>query len=426
MGIRDDGGVVCPDAHVAALTESAAWRYQALVDQVSDAIIGTSVEGIVTAWNPAAEAIYRRPAHLTLGLPIGEVVGAELDPAGIIAGGGTERATHYTGDGVALTIRVRASVLEPGYVLVCSDHTALRRAEKHFQTVVNSLNRGVVVIGMDGSIASANPAAARILDLDPIRDVSDYVALARRFQLYGLDGQKLDQRHIPAVITQHTGRPVNGRVVGLDRSDGQRMWISVSTCLLDPENPDQSGILLSFTDITAEYMVTQQLRHDAEHDPLTGLFNRASAMRRIAEALGPSGRPPLAAVMFVDLDQLKTVNDSLGHHAGDELLRTCAYRLDKVLRSGDVLARVGGDEFVAVITAPAAREDLMDIADRLHDALAEPISIDGVDIAASVSIGITMLEGIERRSVSTILRHADAAMYQAKANGRAQTRFWRT
>ncbi|WP_235678708.1 PAS domain-containing protein [Mycolicibacterium aubagnense] len=136
----------------------ATLRYQAaLVEHVSDAIIGTAADGTVTAWNPAAETIYQRPAELTLGLPIAAAVGAALDPAAIVAAGGVHNTTHHTAEGRALAIRVSAAAMESGYVLVCSDRTALRRAEQHFQTVVESLHRGVMVIDPLGRIESANP-----------------------------------------------------------------------------------------------------------------------------------------------------------------------------------------------------------------------------------------------------------------------------
>ena len=124
----------------------AALRFQAaLADHVSDAIIATTGTGLVTNWNPAAEAIYRRPAAEALGLSVSEAVGAELDPAAVIAAGGRVSVTHRARDGATLAIRVSAAEMDGGYVLLCTDQTALRRAEQHFQTVVRSLEEGVVV-----------------------------------------------------------------------------------------------------------------------------------------------------------------------------------------------------------------------------------------------------------------------------------------
>ncbi|PRC48799.1 hypothetical protein C6A85_78000, partial [Mycobacterium sp. ITM-2017-0098] len=114
----------------------AALRYQAaLVNHVSDAIIGTTAQGTVTSWNPAAESIYSRSAPDAIGRPISAVVGADLEPATVVASGGILQATHHAFDGRVLDVRVSAAAMADGYVLVCSDLTALRRAEQHFEAV---------------------------------------------------------------------------------------------------------------------------------------------------------------------------------------------------------------------------------------------------------------------------------------------------
>lgn len=403
----------------------ATLRYQAaLVEHVSDAIIGTSPAGVVTAWNPAAETIYQRPAAQALGLPIAVAVGAALDPSAIIAGGGVQRTTHHTADGRTLSIRVSAAVMESGHVLVCSDQTALRRAEQHFEAVVSSLDRGVMVIDSAGHISSANPAALRILgraDQPP----SSYIDLAALFPVHGgPDGQLRFGAEQPVAITRRTGRPVQDALLYIENSDGRRIWLSVSTCLLDPEDREGSAVLLSFEDVTAAHLASERLRHDATHDTLTDLPNRAWITDQITGAVAGIGAPPLAAVIFIDLDQLKEVNDTLGHHAGDAVIRICAERFTGVLRVGDTVARMGGDEFVILIGAPATVDDLEHIALRLHATLADPIRVDSHTVHASASIGIAVTQPGEARLADDILRDADSAMYHAKASGRGQTRFW--
>jgi diguanylate cyclase (GGDEF)-like protein/PAS domain S-box-containing protein len=405
----------------------ASLRYQAaLVEHVSDAIIGTSPDGTVTAWNPAAETIYHRPAELTLGLPIAAAVGADLDPAAIVADGGVDNTTHHTAEGRALAIRVSAAAMESGYVLVCSDRTALRRAEQHFQAVVNSLHRGVMVIDQAGRIESANPAALGILGRadQSLSSPIDLIDLADRFPAHGPDGQLRIEAEQPIAITRRTGRSVHNALLSIDDSDGRRIWLSVSTCLLDPEDREGSGVLVSFEDVTAQHLDSERLRHNATHDTLTDLPNRAWITDQITGALAGIGAPPLAAVIFVDLDQLKEVNDTLGHHAGDAVIRICAQRFTKVLRTGDTVARIGGDEFLVLIRAPASVDDLKQIATRLHGTLADPIRVDSRTVHASASIGIAAIAPGETRVADEILRDADSAMYQAKTSGRGQTRFW--
>jgi diguanylate cyclase (GGDEF)-like protein/PAS domain S-box-containing protein len=410
----------------------ATMRYQAaLVEHVSDAIIGTSPDGVVTAWNPAAEAIYQRPAGQTRGLPIAAAVGAAMDPAEIVAAGGVQHSTHYTPDGRALAIRVSAAAMDSGYVLVCSDQTALRRAEQHFQTVVNSLNRGVLVIDPDDRITSVNPAALRILGLAN-RTPTTAAELAATFLTYGFDGKiefdgesQVPAEH-PVEITRNTGRPVRDVLIGVDVFGGRRLWLSVSTCRLAPADRSDSGVLVTFADVTAEHLAAERLRYDATHDTLTALPNRACITDQITRALAGIGAAPLAAVIFVDLDQLKSVNDTFGHHAGDAVIRICAERFTEVLRAGDTVARIGGDEFVLLIGAPATVDDLEHIARRLHAALAVPIRIDDRTVvgSASASIGIAVTITGETRAATEILKHADIAMYEAKTSGRGQTRFW--
>ena len=129
-------------------------------------------------------------------------------------------------------------------------------------------------------------------------------------------------------------------------------------------------------------------------------------------------------MIFIDLDQLKEVNDTLGHHVGDAVIRICAERFTGVLRAQDTVARIGGDEFVVLIAAPATVDDLEQIARRLHATLADPIRVESRVVHASASIGVAVTGSSETRVAAEILRHADLAMYQAKTSGRGQTRFW--
>lgn len=347
----------------------ATLRYQAaLVDHVSDAIIATTTSGIVTSWNAAAEVIYRRPAARAVALPVSEAVDADIELAEIVAGGGMSYTTHRAADGSPLRIRVSVTAMEHGYVLLCSDYTALRRAEEHFQSVVTSLHDGVVVLDAHGGPQSINPAALRILGLRPGNRVQDYQSRAFSFRMYDAAGHVLGDDERSVVKTLMTQAPVENEVFGLDRPDGTRVWLSISCCLLDPEEPEHSSVLISFSDITADRDARVRLIHQAHHDPLTGLPNRAQVETRVAQALR-SGTHTLAAVMFIDLNNLKLINDELGHHAGDTVIKVAAQRLQGALRSGDFIARHGGDEFVALLHGTADRMALETITARMHSEL---------------------------------------------------------
>jgi diguanylate cyclase (GGDEF)-like protein len=162
--------------------------------------------------------------------------------------------------------------------------------------------------------------------------------------------------------------------------------------------------------------------HRADHDPLTGLANRATLAERLRHALQRMKRSGgTVAVLFIDLDHLKHANDTLGHAAGDDLLRVTAARIDEALRPGDTVARFGGDEFVALCEDVTGPEDAMDVAERLRAILAEPIPLSGGVVQVTASIGVALPDRPDR-SAEALLQAADRAMYEAKAAGRDASR----
>jgi diguanylate cyclase (GGDEF)-like protein/PAS domain S-box-containing protein len=421
--------VIFRDLTAQKATEASLRFQAALVAHASDAIIATTLTGAVTSWNPAAEAIYGRSEAAALGLPIGETVGAALDPAAIIAGGGVVHATHHGADGSALAVRVSASRMDDGYVVLCADHTALRRAEQHFQTVVASLDEGVLVIAPDGAVESVNPAALRILGARTTGvDIVEVAKLAT-IPVYDADGGLLSPDQQPVLETL-TSRPRRGRIFGVDRlADGRRIWVSANWSFLDPADPDRSSVLVSFIDITEQHNAHQRLTYQATHDLVTRLPNRAHIVALITEAIA-SDQHRLGAVLFLDMDKFKSINDALGHHVGDTVLQIVAQRLRETLRPDDVVGRVGGDEFVALLAAPIERVQVDDLVNQLHAAVEEPIVIAGendcdttVCTRISASIGVVTVRAGERRGAVAILRDADLAMYEAKTTGQATSHF---
>jgi diguanylate cyclase (GGDEF)-like protein/PAS domain S-box-containing protein len=177
----------------------------------------------------------------------------------------------------------------------------------------------------------------------------------------------------------------------------------------------------SQADITERKTAEQQLLHDAFHDALTELPNRALFMDRVEFALHNAKRPGNAAfaVLFLDLDRFKVVNDSLGHSSGDQLLLAAAQRLKGCLRPGDTVARFGGDEFAALLANVRDLNDAIQVAERIKKALKAPFQLPGHDIVVTASIGLA-LSGPEYSSPEELVRDADAAMYRAKAHGKAR------
>jgi diguanylate cyclase (GGDEF)-like protein/PAS domain S-box-containing protein len=176
------------------------------------------------------------------------------------------------------------------------------------------------------------------------------------------------------------------------------------------------GLLVDTTD---QKTLEAQLLHDALHDPLTGLANRVLFADHLERALasGRRGRTKVA-LLFLDLDDFKVVNDTLGHRAGDRLLIEVARRLSEATRAGDIAARQGGDEFTVLLDRVEGVEDAVASAERLAASLRRPIELEGLNIAITVSVGIALAS--DENGADDLLAHADAAMYAAKAEGKAQ------
>jgi diguanylate cyclase (GGDEF)-like protein/PAS domain S-box-containing protein len=216
-------------------------------------------------------------------------------------------------------------------------------------------------------------------------------------------------------------------------SDGQYRWMLSRGVAVRDSNGKAMRVAGSQTDITDRKLAESQLRHDALHDTLTGLANRALMMDRINQCLQRVKRAPkrLFAVIFLDLDQFKVINDSLGHAAGDELLIELAKRLETTLRIGDTvsrgeadhLARLGGDEFVALLEDIRIPADAIRVADRLQKATANPFNIGGHEVIVSASFGIALSNGSYTKP-EDILRDADTALYDAKNSGRGRYRLF--
>jgi diguanylate cyclase (GGDEF)-like protein len=177
-------------------------------------------------------------------------------------------------------------------------------------------------------------------------------------------------------------------------------------------------------DVGEQTTLEDQLRHQAFHDPLTALPNRSLFEDRVRHAVARTRRSGLGmAVLFVDLDDFKTVNDSLGHATGDELLRQVAKRLDECVRTADTVARLGGDEFAVLVEAARGPDDGEEVAVRIHAGLQPPFQIDGHELFIQASVGIALAES--GSTTEELMRNADTAMYAAKATGKGRSEMFR-
>jgi diguanylate cyclase (GGDEF)-like protein/PAS domain S-box-containing protein len=212
----------------------------------------------------------------------------------------------------------------------------------------------------------------------------------------------------------------------LRHSEGFFIWVLCRGIVVRDAEGRALRIAGSMTDITARKDLEERLRREAQFDSLTTLPNRSYAtdLLRRAIARAKRNREQQFGVLFLDCDRFKVVNDSLGHHAGDSLLRLVAGRLNGCVRPGDVVARLGGDEFVVILEGVKDEAEAISVAERIQDSLAQPFYLDGRELFMSVSVGIAMSQpGVERPE--DYLRDADLAMYRAKLRGRSRHEVFR-
>jgi diguanylate cyclase (GGDEF)-like protein/PAS domain S-box-containing protein len=293
------------------------------------------------------------------------------------------------------------------------DHTerALRDSERRFRAILEASPVPMVVSAYpDGALLYGNAALTKLTGIS--------VEAPAGRQTPELFANAADREAMLAEIAS-VGR-VLGHEVKLKRADGGEYWAMVSSVRSDIDG--KPVLITSVWDVTSKREAEEKLRRAALYDELTGLPNRALLFDLLRAELGRVDRNEAQlAVLYLDLDDFKRVNDRFGHEAGDALLRGVAERIRRGLRKGDVPARVGGDEFVALLPSVSGLDGAKAVAARVADALAEPHTFGRDKVKCPASIGILM---VDRRyqDPSAVLRDADAAMYAAKQAGKSRTR----
>ena len=221
-----------------------------------------------------------------------------------------------------------------------------------------------------------------------------------------------------------TGRPTIGKEEKETWPDGHETWVLTTKVPMRDRSGQIIGTMGISHNITDRKQAEIQVRHMALHDPLTGLPNRALLREQLKQRLAATKRNgKKLAVLLLDLDRFKYVNDSLGHHAGDCLLEAVAARLRRSMRGGDAVARLAGDEFVVVIPEIGSEKDVERVARKVLDAVAEPIEVENHELQVTASIGISMYP-VSGENPDVLLQYADAAMYDAKKKGRGRYSFF--
>lgn len=289
---------------------------------------------------------------------------------------------------------------------------ALSDAEIRYRSIFENAVEGIFQTSLSGQYLDANPALARIYGHASVADMmSDLVNI--QTQLYVDPGRRDEFR---ALMDLH------GQVVNFEsqvhRKDGEVIWISENARTVK----NDSGEILYYEgtveDITERRTFEAQIQHQATHDSLTGLPNRYLLEDRLQQSINFAERyHTKLAVAFVDLDQFKHINDSLGHDAGDTLLLTVSERLSALVRDSDTVVRLGGDEFVILLTSIQRNDYVTQTMKRVLDAISQPVMLNGLEFNISCSIGISIYPE-DGTHANVLLKNADTAMYKAKQSGR--------
>jgi diguanylate cyclase (GGDEF)-like protein/PAS domain S-box-containing protein len=394
---------------------------------VADPVIVCDAEGRIRFANEAAVAVFGYPEGEFTGAPI-ELLAESSAGAAVrrrVAAGGVvrdEEMVFHTRRGEVVEVGVSLSPLldehraTVGAVLVARDvrarklaEAALRQSEERYRTLFERNQAGVFRTSITGIILDGNDAFARILGF-----ASRGECIGRNMIDHYADPVQRDQ--LLAIL--RTRGILSDQEVALRRADGTAAWILANADLLAATDREPEVLEGTVVDITERKEAESQIVYQAGHDSLTGLPNRMLFHDRLAQALAGARRHGgRLAVLFLDLDQFKVVNDTLGHAAGDRLLIEIAGRLQQAVRGSDTVARVGGDEFTFLVPDIDRAADVARIAQKILDAVARPLEIDGHRLFITTSIGISLFPA-DGEEAEALLTSADIAMYRAKDQGR--------
>jgi diguanylate cyclase (GGDEF)-like protein/PAS domain S-box-containing protein len=401
-------GVLCVPENgrlsAVASSDDAHWRPQPLPDSECETLLARARE------NPGA-ATLEAPLLQALGLPHTWTYGLVLalpvrsDVLGLLLVSTPKSTSHQVQVSLEALVTQLALALEGARL---TEEIHRQHSEARFASLVQHASDLITVIGPDATITYQSPSSERVLGYAP------HELLGTRFDRLVAPDETGRLLNLLADGSSYA-RP-NGELIEctLRHHDGSlRQFEILHTNLI--EDKHVRGIVLNARDISERKIFEEQLAHQAFHDPVTNLPNRALFVERVRHAISRARREDTElGVIFLDIDDFKTINDSLGHGAGDVTLIDVAKRLTESIRSSDTAARFGGDEFVVLLEDLEGVQTAVEVAERILEDLRRPLTVAGKELSLRGSIGISILEGHSSSSADDLIRDADAAMYIAK------------
>lgn len=321
-----------------------------------------------------------------------------------------------TSDGLTRSIRYAIErhrqrlELEQAYLRLSAEADELHRATEQFESAFKGAPIGMALAGLDGTFLKVNKALCDMLDHSEAELLGrSLVAVGHPDERHQLQRALADLASGGAASVRAEHRLVAGT--------GRVVWALLSVAPVHGLSGSAAYLVCQGQDITERKHLEERLSHEALHDALTGLPNRLLLQARIGQADPVPDRVGSLAVLYVDIDDLKAVNDSRGHGAGDQLIVAVASRLRDSVRPSDAVARIGGDEFVVLAEGFPEPAEAIALAHRIQDYVAVPLQLVGGEIVPSISVGVA-LAGHRDRRLADVLGEADTAMYRAKQQGK--------
>lgn len=403
--------------------------------------ITDAVPGLVAYWDKDLRCRFANSSHAAwygldqgslIGAHMREVMGADLferkRPHAEAALGGQRVSFEARVCGANGAVRHHLNHYIPdvdatgqvlGLFVLSVDVSQLKAAEAELrlaESVVRSTAEGIAVIDAELRFLSVKPAFTRITGY------TEAEVLGATTQM--LRSSHHDDAYYDALRTVVQRDGVWKGESWIRRKNGE-VFLASRTLTLIPQDDDRPPRYVTvFYDVTERWLNDERMRHLALHDPLTDLPNRTLLNERLQQLVDQAAREPRRiAALFMDLDGFKAVNDRQGHGSGDRLLQLVAQRLLQLIRRSDTVARLGGDEFVVLLDNPRDLDEISAVAQRVVDAIAVPLQLDGETVSIGASVGIAVFPG-DADSRDGLLQRADEALYSAKASGKGTYRFW--